>query len=1043
MVSRQSLNTDTHNALFTQALADHNAGRLAQARRGYESLLLTHPGHQQARNNLGVLLQREGEQALALAHLTELARQTPQDARAQANWGVALRTAGQVEQALAAYKAAIAIDPTFHSAYNNLGNLLHEQQQYAAASESFERAVQLDPTNRDYRFMLAKSLLDEGEWERALAELHLCLGGGERDADVWGTMARAWGELRKLPEALGCFERGLQVRSDYAGLIYNRGLARLMAGDMAGGFADYERRFEVPDFPSQRIKTAKPLWQGQHLADQTLLIHAEQGLGDTLQFLRYIDHAASRAKRVLLLIQEQLTSLAVLPANVELVHEGSKTPHFDYVCALLSLPHLLRPEVMLAPLPGADALNIPQNIPYIRQDSDRVAAWNERLTTLRSGMAVASAAGGLNRPLRVGLVWAGNPNQRDDALRSMPLATLRPLLDLDGVEFFSFQVGPRAQDIHSEGLQARITDLAPHLHDYGETVAALGHMDVLLTVCTSMAHAAGALGVPVWVMLRWTADWRWLQHRGDSPWYPSAKLYRQSSMRDWDSVVTRVGNDLRDLTAPDSAGGRKRQAQAHKLVEQGRVLLERNQASLAAPLFWHALRECPTAARAASALAICAYRQTNMHGAVTLGLRGCALAPQDAEAWTNCGAFAKAAGMLSLAETLHRRAIKTNPRSAQAYSNLGNALGAQLAWEEALKAHEKAARLAPGNVEYLYNLGIARKENGLVKQALAAFKKIQSLQPSHVRAELHESLLELLLGDLKSGWRHYESRWLQPDAKEQRNFTQPLWTGQELQGKTILLHAEQGFGDSFQFLRYVPLVAARGAHVVLVVQPDIHTIASRVAGVGTLVHSGHPLPHFDYQCPLLSLPMAFGTTLQSIPQDVPYLSPDPVRKREWAARLGSKKTYRVALVWAGRPTHGNDANRSMRLADLHGLLRLPGVDVYSVQKGDAALAQLNDMPNDLHLHNLSADICDFEDTAAILSLMDELVTVDTSVAHLAGALGCKVRVLLPLIPDWRWLMDRADSPWYPHTQLYRQSRPQDWSKPTKALLLHIRKLAGT
>jgi len=204
-----------------------------------------------------------------------------------------------------------------------------------------------------------------------------------------------------MPEALARFERGIAVRPDYAGLIYNRGLARLLAGDLPGGFADYERRFDVPDFPSKRLQTPKPLWQGQPLPDQTLLIHAEQGLGDTLQFLRYIDLAAKRALRVLLLIQESLTSLTVLPANVELVHEGARTPHFDVVCPLLSLPHLLGPA-----LPGTDALNIPQAIPDLKLDHSRSANWESHFQKPE-----------MQGKLRVGLVWAVTP-----PTRTMPTA---------------------------------------------------------------------------------------------------------------------------------------------------------------------------------------------------------------------------------------------------------------------------------------------------------------------------------------------------------------------------------------------------------------------------------------------------------------------------------------------------------------------------------------------------------------------------------------------------------------------------------------------
>jgi hypothetical protein len=229
------------------------------------------------------------------------------------------------------------------------------------------------------------------------------------------------------------------------------------------------------------------------------------------------------------------------------------------------------------------------------------------------------------------------------------------------------------------------------------------------------------------------------------------------------------------------------------------------------------------------------------------------------------------------------------------------------------------------------------------------------------------------------------------------------------------------------------LLAQLGAHVLLVTQTDVSSLAGRVAGVGQLIPSGAELPPFDFQCPLLSLPAAFNCTLDSIPHDVPYLTALPERVAFWRERLGPTRKRRVALVWAGRPTHGNDTNRSLALRHLNKLTQLPNVEVISVQKGDA-IAQIAELPKGAKVLNLSNEIQSFEDTAALLTLVDELITVDTSVAHLAGALGRQMRVLLPLIPDWRWLLDRADSPWYPTARLYRQKVRGEWTPVIQALV---------
>ena len=999
--------------LFAQALAHQSAGRWDLARASYEAVLADAPQDTNALNNLGVLLNSAGQHQQALERFDQQAVLAPQDPRTHANRGVALKALGHLDQAVTAYETALACDKQFHTAHNNLGNLFYGRGDYPRALPYFEAACALQPQADEYRFMLAKCLLELQRMERSEAELLLVLRHKPADADAWGTLARLWTERHCMPEALHCFERGLEARPDYAGLIYNRGLARLLAGDLAGGFADYERRFDVPDFPSKRLKTTKPLWTGQPLPTQTLLVHAEQGLGDTLQFLRYIDLLASRCLRVLLLIQESLTPLVVLPTNVELVHEGSRPPAYDWVCPLLSGPHLL-----------GLSHNTPPTLPYLRMEHTRSATWAPRF-----------AAPGL----RVGLVWAGNPAHKNDANRSLALSALVPVLATEGATFYSFQVGARSADLTQlpPELQAKVVDLSADLHDFGDTAAALQHLDVLVCVDTSICHVAGALGLPVWLLVPWMPDWRWLLEREDSPWYPSVRILRQPRYRDWDSVVSTLTKDLKDLANPQSTSGKRRAALAHEYVEQGRVLLERNEPALASPAFWRALRECPTHSRAASALAIAAFRTGHTQAAVMFGQRACRQAPNDPEAWSNCGAFMKAAGLLQEALQYQRIAVQVAPGNAQAQSNLGNTLGALGLWDEALQAAKAAVAITDNSPEYQYNLGIALKGNAQFDQALQAFRKAQSAPLGHIKAALHASLLELLTGDFRAGWPRYESRWQQPDAKEKRAFTQPLWTGQNLQGKSILLHAEQGFGDTLQFLRFVPLLAQQGAHVVLVVQTEVHSIAARVPGLGQIVLSGAELPPFDYQCPLLSLPAGFGTTVDTVPAQVPYLQADPAKVAHWQQRLGPTTKYRIALVWAGRPTHGNDANRSLRLAQLQDLMQLDHVECISVQKGDA-VEQLSGLPAHCKVTNLSPEINSFEDTAAILTLVDELVTVDTSVAHLAGGLGVKVRVLLPFIPDWRWLLSRTDSPWYPSAHLYRQTQRRDWSAPLKNLLKAVR-----
>lgn len=285
----------------------------------------------------------------------------------------------------------------------------------------------------------------------------------------------------------------------------------------------------------------------------------------------------------------------------------------------------------------------------------------------------------------------------------------------------------------------------------------------------------------------------------------------------------------------------------------------------------------------------------------------------------------------------------------------------------------------------------------------------------------------LLLGDFERGWREYHWRYSLPHTTRiERKVQRPRWDGRRIEGRTLLIHDEQGFGDTFQFLRMVPWARERsGARLVLEIAPEVLPLARRTRCFDEIITRGTIPPAFDVHCEMMSLPMVMGLKLADLPGPMPYLAPEPGRLARWRKRLARLPRPLVAVVWAGRPEHHNDANRSMALADF-APLALPGVTFLAVQKGPKA-AEAKAPPAGMSLVSLSDEIRDFEDTAAILSIADLLVSVDSSPVHLAGALGRPAWVLLPFVPDWRWLLERSDTPWYPGIRLFRQDRRGDWS----------------
>lgn len=398
-----------------------------------------------------------------------------------------------------------------------------------------------------------------------------------------------------------------------------------------------------------------------------------------------------------------------------------------------------------------------------------------------------------------------------------------------------------------------------------------------------------------------------------------------------------------------------------------------------------------------------------------------ALRPDYAEAYNNLGNALRRKGQLDDAMSAFRRALSLRPDFPEAHNNLGNALTDLGELDAAVEAYHRAIELRPDYVAAYTNLGVTLREKGALEQSIAAFRKALSFRPDYADAHFGLAWTLLLNGDFEPGWREYEWRWRRDAQHGAREFAQPRWDGTPLNGRTILLHHEQGFGDTIQFVRYASWVAARGGRVMLECPPELIRLLRGAPGVERVVALGTPLPAFDVHCPLLSLPLAFGTTLDSIPASVPYVSAPAELIAKWSQRIApAGRRLNVGLAWAGRPTYGNDRNRSLPASAFARLGSVEGCAFHSLAKTPAVA-----IPG-LQISDHSADLDDFADTAALIANLDLVISVDTAVAHLAGALGKPVWLLLPIAPDWRWMLHRDDSPWYPTMRLFRQARWGDW-----------------
>ena len=400
--------------------------------------------------------------------------------------------------------------------------------------------------------------------------------------------------------------------------------------------------------------------------------------------------------------------------------------------------------------------------------------------------------------------------------------------------------------------------------------------------------------------------------------------------------------------------------------------------------------------------------------------------PDYAAAHNNRGAALAALGRFADAVAAYDRAIALRPGYPEALLNRGIALADLDRPAEALASCERALAARPDYADAHFNRGNALRELGRHAEAIGAYESAVLLDPAHASAHWNLADCRLLLGDFAGGWREYEWRWKLPArAHGHRDFAQPLWLGaQPLQGRTILLHAELGLGDTLQFCRYVPRVAALGATVVLEVQAALVPLLATLSGVSAVLPRGAPLPAFDYHCPLMSLPLAFRTAADSIPAEIPYLASDPARVAAWRERLGPASRPRVGVAWSGSQALAND-KRSMPLAQFLPLLA-EEAEWVSLQK-EVGAADASVLAAHPEVRHFGGELRDFAETAALADAMDLVVTVDTSVTHLAGALGKETWILLPFgTHDWRWQLGREDSPWYPRARLFRQPAAGDW-----------------
>jgi Flp pilus assembly protein TadD/ADP-heptose:LPS heptosyltransferase/glycosyltransferase involved in cell wall biosynthesis len=1101
---RQVLQQQSHqpDALHWLGVICYQSGRTEEGLLYLQQAVALKPNDPNLQNSVGAALMEQGTLEQASVHLQQAIVLHPQHFIAHANLGHLLQEQGNLQAAIHHLQQAIALNPNDANAHNNLGNVLREQDQWEKAVVSYQRAISLWESTSDIPHSnqaaahtnLGNTLRELGQLEAAVLSLHRALTLEPDHAVAHDVLGVALMEQGDLKQAISHLQQAVSLDPGNAETHYNLALALLAIGDFRSGFIEHEWRWHTEKWKPALFSCL--LWDGSDLAGKTIMLHAEQGFGDTIQFIRYLPFVKARGGRIVAACQPPLRPLLeCIPEIEHLIVPGEDLPEFQVQIPLMSLPWLF--ETTLE--------TVPASVPYLP-----VPKRDRLKLELPSGTR-----------LKVGVVWAsgqrgtGRLSSRFYEQKSCSLTTCTELLSIPEISFYSLQVGQNANDFVQLNGAYLLQDLSPQINDFADTAALIDQMDLVISVDTAVAHLAGALGKPVWVLLPFASDWRWMRDRQDIPWYPTMRLFRQSQPGDWEGVIDRVAQMLKavvngelepifelkptgsvdipewirhnDLGAALQMQGKLEEAASHyrqaialqpndarAYANLGRLL--RSQGKLEAAIFH--LRKAfvldPNFASIHQSLGLAFLEQGSLELANAHSQQAAALEPNDPNAYYSLGLVLEKQDKLEAAIVSYQRAIALAPNHIMALTNLGNVLQEQGKLEKSIHSLQEALALSPNNAVIHHSLGLALVEQGNWEQAIVhlhrkialepeavsahcllgralwlqgnhtqaidSYRQAIQLEPDHAETHMDLACALLSMGDFHNGFSEYEWRW-QTQQFPPRSLAQPLWNGSSLKGKTILLHHEGGFGDAIQFIRYVSLVSAYEGQIIVECPAALKRLLTEVSGIEQLIVLGEALPEFQVYAPLLSLPHILGTTLETIPAQIPYLTPPASHSFKLEQAPGTR--LKVGLVWAsGYKTKRNLVKdyqtRSCPLSVFTTLLTVTAISFYSLQVGcnAADIAQLED--ND-QIQDLSCQIEDFADTAALIDQMDLVISVDTAVAHLAGALGKPVWVLLPFAADWRWMRDRQDSPWYPTMRLFRQSQPGDWEgvidRVTEALKL--------
>lgn len=1116
-----------------QGLILHELGRKDEAVKSYETAIQLRPDMPDPYNNLGNILRETDQAELSVDALSRAIKLRPDFAEAHYNLGKSFECLGDYEQAVRSYQNAVKYRPDYHKALNNLGNALRETGKMNEALSSYRRAVRIAPDYIGAYNNLGNILSVMGKFEEAVDTFKTALERDPLAAETLCNLGKVYKELCLLDQAADCYVQAINRNPGFAEAHFNHAIVLLLNGKYIQGWREYEWRSHMagknrPD----NVQKNLPVWDGSSLKGKRLLVSDEQGLGDVIQFVRFIPLIRKAGGRFVFRTRKPLIRLlSGIPGMDEIVERSDsgrdgRIEGCDFHLPLMSLAHRFEIQPQ----------NLHSQIPYISAEPSEIKKWQ----------SVIGSSG-----FKVGIVWAGSPRHLNDQNRSCGLQDFKPLFKLPGIKWIDLQTGSDASRSGPSNLPAGSIRVGHLLKHFSHTAGVLENLDLVISVDTATAHLAGAMGKPVWTLLPFSPDWRWMMNRTDTPWYPSMKLFRQKKRGDWKGVFRAAARELSDWIANSvpvsvSCDSQKDEAAQASLDKGTRAYLkgewvqarryfnhtvkidhdhfqayfnlgrvhhdlksyeksissyqaavrikpdlfegyfnmgvvyqeikdhegavsayraaieinpefsqsyynlaaeyqEKDKYELAAEYYKKAALKRPDYADAFFNLGLVLLCLKKNDQAVEAFQKTIALKEDSAKAYNNLGIAYHGLGKLEDAEQAFQAAMKIKPDYVDAYHNTGNLYIDRLDMDQTIDWYKKALAFTPDEPRAFNQIGKLLQNQAYTHEAIKYFEHAVSLKPDYTDAHLNLALANLRSGHLRAGWKEYEWRFNPIFYHKIYPYQHhvPRWDGSPFPGKKVLVHSEQGLGDTIHFSRYLPMVKEKGGEVVFETVKSLQGIFKNVRGLDMVLEMpcGESIKNeIDYYVPLMSLPGLFKTEADNVPADIPYIRADELKTRQWEKTMGSED-FKVGIAWTGNPMNVDHHKRSCKPRDFRHLTHIPNVRMFSLQKGDGDERTRQDLVS-MEITDLGNRLNDFTDTAAVIENLDLVISVDTVIPHLAGAMGKPVWTLLCFVPDWRWLLEQAHTPWYPTMTLFRQKKSGDWDGVFKKVRSRLCDLVG-